>query len=367
MVVAHAAAGLCYVCHAALMRPLDIVAEGEESVRAERNARVLGNPFFLFLARKRFGAFGEELLPSTFCQNVFVVVGNIDVDGVVAIGAAYLLHPRQIHHLRVLAQPPDVGLVAGKARAVNAALLSRTDTDGLSVLGVAHGVALRIFQRDERNAQVADSLGREGLVVGRNVFKEGIGGEVDVVASLLEGNAEHLLALQRFGAVVGVYFKDAIRALALGAEHFEGFFRKVGGNHAVAHFALDEQCSGKVAGIGKGDEIAVRRHAVCAASAGVSRGNGRERFCEVVHKVYFAQRFAHGQPYCRAGGRHVLERCGGGQACGSFQFAHKLPAVEGIEEVDVTRTTAEHFDGQFAVFNKNTRRFLIGIAAVFEF
>ena len=33
MVVAHAAAGLCYVGHAALMRPLDIVAEGEESVR----------------------------------------------------------------------------------------------------------------------------------------------------------------------------------------------------------------------------------------------------------------------------------------------------------------------------------------------
>ena len=132
---------------------------------------------------------------------------------------------------------------------MNAALLSRADADGLSVLGVAHGVALRIFQRDERDAQVADSLGRKGLVVGGYVFKEGIRSKVNVVASLLEGNAKHLLALQRFGAVVGIYFKDAIRAFALGAEHFEGFVREAGGNHAVAHFALDEQSRGEVAGI----------------------------------------------------------------------------------------------------------------------
>ena len=47
----------------------------------------------------------------------------------------------------------------------------------------------------------------------------------------------------------------------------------------------------------------------------------------------------------------MLERGGGGQTCGGFQLAHQLPAVEGVKEVDVAGTAAEHFDGEFALFH----------------
>ena len=49
VVVTHGATCLSDVLHAALMSPFDVVAEGEESVAAQRYARVLSNPLVFLL------------------------------------------------------------------------------------------------------------------------------------------------------------------------------------------------------------------------------------------------------------------------------------------------------------------------------
>ena len=49
----------------------------------------------------------------------------------------------------MLAQIPDVRLVARQARAVDAALLAGAHADGLSVLDIADGVGLGVFQGDQ--------------------------------------------------------------------------------------------------------------------------------------------------------------------------------------------------------------------------
>ena len=154
MVVAHRSAGLGHEGHTALVGTFDVVAEGEESVRAERDAPIEGNPFLFLFTGEHFGLFGEELLPLAVGQDVHVVVRDVNVDGVVAVGAADLFHPRQVHHLGVLAEPPDVGLVACETGAVDAALLTGADADGLAVLDVADGVALGVFECDEGDACV---------------------------------------------------------------------------------------------------------------------------------------------------------------------------------------------------------------------
>ena len=46
----------------------------------------------------------------------------------------------------MLAQIPDVRLVAGQAGAVDAGLLAGAHADGLAVLGVADRVGLGVFQ-----------------------------------------------------------------------------------------------------------------------------------------------------------------------------------------------------------------------------
>jgi hypothetical protein len=45
----------------------------------------------------------------------------------------------------------------------------------------------------------------------------------------------------------------------------------------------------------------------------------------------------------------VLERgCGGQSGCG-FQLFDKLPAVQRVEKVDVSRAAVNHFERQFAL------------------
>ena len=161
MVVANGTSGLGDELHTALVSSLHVVTEWEESVAAQGYARVLGNPLLFLFAREHFGLHLEELLPLALGQHVVVVVRDVDVDGVVAVGAADAVDEWQCHHFRMLAQPPDVGLVASQTSAVDAALLSGSDTDGLSVLDVADGVGLRVFQRDERNDEVAACVLRE--------------------------------------------------------------------------------------------------------------------------------------------------------------------------------------------------------------
>ena len=141
MVVANRAASLSNVLYATLVGTFNVVAEGEESIRAESHLGILGNPLFLFCHRQYLRLLGEELLPGTIAKYVVVLIlRDIDVDGVVAISTTDAFLEGQVHHFRVLAQPPDVGLVTCQACTVDTALLTSTDTDGLTVLDVAYRV-----------------------------------------------------------------------------------------------------------------------------------------------------------------------------------------------------------------------------------
>ncbi len=138
IVVTYRTACLCYILYAALVSTLDVVAEREESVRTESYAAVLGYPCLLLLHCEHLGLLLEEHLPCSVTQNVVMVLRDIYVDGVVAISATDVVHEGKIHHLRVLAQPPDVSLVAGETCAVDAALLSGTGAECLPVLYEAY-------------------------------------------------------------------------------------------------------------------------------------------------------------------------------------------------------------------------------------
>lgn len=77
--------------------------------------------------------FGEELLPDTVGQNVFVVIADIYVDCIIAVGTTDLFDPGQVHYFRMLAEIPDVGFVSGQTGTMDTTLLTGTDTDSLSV------------------------------------------------------------------------------------------------------------------------------------------------------------------------------------------------------------------------------------------
>ena len=121
IVVADRAAALRDVGDAALMGTLHVVAEREERVRAERDARDRAEVGAFLLACKGRGLFRKEPLPVRREQGVVVLVArDIDIDRVVAVGAAHIVTERECEHLRALAQLPDIRLVSRQTRAVDA-------------------------------------------------------------------------------------------------------------------------------------------------------------------------------------------------------------------------------------------------------
>ena len=146
VVVADAAACLGNVLNAALVGALHVVAEGEEGIAAQADTCILCYPGLLLFATEGLWLLGEELLPLAFGKDIHVVIADIDINRVVAVCATDAGDEGQGHHLRVLAEPPDVGLAACQTCAVDAALLTGSDADGLSVLHIANAVGLCVFQ-----------------------------------------------------------------------------------------------------------------------------------------------------------------------------------------------------------------------------
>ena len=317
VVVTDTATRLCDILHATLVCALDVVAEGEESIGAQAYVGVLGDPFLLLLTCEDRRLLGEELLPGAFAQHVVVLLAEVYVDGVVAVGAADARLERQVENLRALAQPPFIGLVAGETCAVDTALLTGTDADSLSVLDIADAVALCIFQCDEGYLQVVRVV------------------EIAVVAALLKGDAEDLLVLDRFGYIVRVDLDDAVSTLALGLEDFQGFGCVVGCDDAVADLTLDELGCSFVASVAQCAEVAIGAHTVSTTGAGIGTGQGRKLKVNVIHEIDLLQRVAQWQTHGSSGGGDVFETGGGGQAGGCLELFDQLPAVERVEEVDV--------------------------------
>ena len=90
------------------------------------------------------------------------------------------------------------------------ALLSGADADCLSVFDVADRVALRIFQRDQSDDQVAFGFVREVLVLRRDISQQAFV-QFDFVASLFERDAEYILVFDRGRAVGRVDLDDVVR------------------------------------------------------------------------------------------------------------------------------------------------------------
>ena len=249
---------------------------------------------------------------------------------------------------------------------MDAALLARAHADGLAVLGVADGVRLGVFERDERNDHVALRVIGKRLIFGDDVRKQRLV-DLAVVASLLEGHAEDLLLLLRGGNVGGGNLHDVVLAALFCLQDGERLLTERGGDDAVGDFALEILGGGGVALVGERGPVAVGAEAVRAAGADIGAGDGRKgrvRLDKIDLFVHLVER----QAERRARGGNVLEARRGGKSRRLLQLAHELEGVEGVKQVDVAGLTVQNGERQVAaVFHKDARGLLVGVAAVLEF
>ena len=203
------------------------------------------------------------------------------------------------------------------------------------------------------------------------VLRDDVGEQVlvdlEVVAALLEGDAENVLVLLGSGDIVRVDLHHVVVALLLGLQDLQGLVGITGGNDAVGDLVLQVPGGGGVAHIGEGRPVAVRAQAVGAPGTDVGTGDGGELY-RLVHEVDFLIHIGEGQAHGSAGRGDVLEGGGGGQARGGLELLDQLPGVQGVQKVDVAGLAVEDRDGQVAaVTHKDAGGLLVGVAAVFEF
>ena len=137
-----------------LRKPLDVVTEGEESIGSQCHILIAGEPGLLLFHSEDLGLNCEKGFPLAVVQDIHILLANVKVDGIVAVRAADALLEGEIQDLGTLSQVPVVGFLAGKACAVDAGLLTGTDTDSLSALDKAHGIALGVFESDQGDRHI---------------------------------------------------------------------------------------------------------------------------------------------------------------------------------------------------------------------
>ncbi len=167
--------------------------------------------------------------------------------------------------------------------------------------------------------------------------------------------------------VIRIDLHHVVGALALGLQNLQRLVGVARRDDAVGH--LTRQIAGHigVAHVGQRRPVAVGAQAVGAAGANVGAGDGRE-LALLFHEVHGAVGLGEGMAHSGPSRGHMLEGSGRRQPRGLLQLLHKLPGVEGVEEVDEAGLAVQHLNGQIAaVLHEDARRLLIRIAAVLEF
>ena len=167
------------------------------------------------------------------------------------------------------------------------------------------------------------------------------------------------------GNIIRVHLKDIVAALPLGFQDFQGLGLIAGGDDSVGDLVLDDFCSGGIADIGEGNPVAEAAHPVSTTGTGIGAGQ-RAQFQPFRNAVHLPQHIVQGQAQGGAGRRNMLEAGGGGQAGGLLQLLHQLPAVEGIQQIDIPGFAVKHLDGQLALLHVYPGGFLVGIAAILQ-
>src|SRR5699024_2421268 len=139
----------------ALVRPFDVVAEGEEGIGTQGHAGHLIQPFPLLFSGKYGRLLRKDLLPGSVSEHILVLFPDVDVNGVVSLSSLDILSKRQGEHLRALTEEPVVRFLPCQAGAVYSGLLTGAHTDRLSVLYIAYGIGLSVLQDDQGDLHIS--------------------------------------------------------------------------------------------------------------------------------------------------------------------------------------------------------------------
>ncbi|KAH3665931.1 hypothetical protein OGAPHI_004120 [Ogataea philodendri] len=169
-----------------------------------------------------------------------------------------------------------------KTGAVDSGLLSGTQTDHHTVLGVADRVGLGVFQSDGSHSQIDGSLLGQVGVLGNELLERR---RVDdgVVSLLLQSDSVNLSGLCRLWCVIRIDLQNTVLSTLLFLENLKGGWLVAWSNHTVTDFFGDDRGGWHIDNVGKSNKVTERRHSVGTSGSGVGIGQWGKVF-DVVDK-----------------------------------------------------------------------------------
>lgn len=259
------------------------------------------------------------------------------VDGVALVRSLGTLLPLDAENTLMESHPPVVGLVTGESSAMNSGLLASTEANNLAIICVAHGVALSVLKSNGGNGQIASRALWERSSVFRGYdCAEVLGGDLDIVAVLLEVNAVDGAGLGSRRVVFGVDLKNKISATLLLLEDLKSGILVARSNNTIGDLLGDDAGSRNVNNIAESDHIAKAAHAIGSSSTSVSLGEARLiNTLDVMDKVDLLLVLGEGQADGSTGGRDVLEAGSSRLAKSLLELLDQRPGVKGVEEINI--------------------------------
>jgi len=347
----------------------DIVNEGEESIAGDADVLKLLHPSLTLLGSEGSGDLLEDTLESLTLRAVLgELTADEQVDSVALVGTLGALLPLNAENALVEAHPPVVSLVAGKSGAVNSGLLSSTETNNLSVVGVANRVALSVLKSDGSDGKITGSaLGERSSVLRGDDGAEVLGSDLNIVAVLLEVDTVNGTGLGSRGVVLGVDLEDEVSATLLLLEDLKSGILVTRGNDTVRDLLGNDASGRNIDDVAKSNHVTEAAHAIGTTGASVGLGKARlVNALNIVDKVDLLLLLSERETNGSTSRRNVLETGSGGLAESLLKLLNKRPGVQGIEEVDVTGRAAKGLEGEVALGDVGGSGLLVGVGAVSE-
>jgi len=149
------------ILHTTLPRSVHVIREGEEGIARTRGPIQLLPPVLpLFLTQSLWKTL-EKSLPVRLLRSLEDLAANVEVDGVRLVRALDAFFEGEGEDLRVVPEPPKVGLRSRQTGAMDTRLLSSTDPDDRSTVCIGDAVRLGILEGKCGNDQVPHGVIRE--------------------------------------------------------------------------------------------------------------------------------------------------------------------------------------------------------------
>ena len=245
-------------------------------------------------------------------------------------------------------------------------LLTCSYADSLSVFYEADGVGLGVFEDDKRNLHISLCFLTQLFILCYDIRDQLII-DCQLLTALLKGHAVHLFTLDGIRNVIRVDLDHVVVSFFLLMKDLQSLLGIARSDDPVGNLSFDQKSGIFIAGIGKGDEISEGRHTVCASGSRVGTGQRGEVFpVHIVYPVDLCQGLGKRKTNCSTCGRYMFKGGSCRKACLFFQTAYQLPAIESIQEVDITRLAGKYLNRKLtSVFHIDTGRFLVGVASIF--